>query len=201
MASKKQTDQDSMQVANNKVLHLVDKCKKNDPLAQRALYNHFSGKMFALCRRYLTAQDAEDMLVEAFVKVFKKIHQFENKGSFEGWLRRVMVNQCLAYIQKTKAKYLEVDIEEATYSIGKNDDTVASMQAEDLLKLVEELPVGYRTVFNLYAIEGYSHKEIAEKLMISEGTSKSQLSRARVLLQQKVKSLDQDEQKHIQHPS
>ena len=135
------------------------------------------------------------MLAEAFIKVFKKIHQFENKGSFEGWLRRIMVNQCLAHIQKTKSRYLEVDIEEASYSIGSEDDTVSSMQASDLLKIVHELPTGYRTIFNLYAIEGYSHKEIAEKLQISEGTSKSQLSRARVLLQQKVKKLEKSENK------
>jgi len=190
-----QRQDDPMQVVNNRVLDLVEKCKQNDPMAQRALYNHFAGKMFSLCKRYLTSQDAEDMLAEAFVKVFKKIHQFENKGSFEGWLRRVMVNQCLAYIQKTKSKYLEVDIEEASYSVGLEDHTVSSMQASDLLKMVQELPIGYRTVFNLYGIEGYSHKEIAEKLGISEGTSKSQLSRARVLLQQKVKKLENSEKK------
>jgi RNA polymerase sigma-70 factor (ECF subfamily) len=141
--------------------------------------------------RYVNSQfEAEDILISGFMRVFDKIEQYKHEGSFEGWLRRVMVNEALGYIRKNKSIYLEVEIEKVAYTKEANTDASTHLEAEDLLKLVQRLPQGYKTVFNLYAIEGYSHKEIADMLQISENTSKSQLSRARALLQQYLESTE-----------
>jgi len=139
--------------------------------------------MFALCRRYIGKVDAaEDVLICGFTKVFQKIDQFKGEGSFEGWIRRIMVNEALSHIRKNKSMYLEVEIE---YAEREPDFGLLAgqLEAEDLQKLIDKLPGGYKTVFNLYAIEGFSHKEIGDQLGISENTSKSQLSRARKHLQ------------------
>jgi len=165
---------------------LISKCRKQDGKAQKALYDKYASKMLGVCHRYIKDTDqAEDVMITGFVKVFEKIDQFKSEGSFEGWIRRIMVNQSLSFIRKNKGMYLEVDIEvadrEPDYK-SLNDN----LEAQDLLTLINNLPTGYQTVFNLYAIEGYSHKEIAEKLQISENTSKSQLSRARTLLQKQL---------------
>ena len=170
---------------------LISKCRKQEGKAQKALYEKYAPKMLGVCLRYIKDNDqAEDVMITGFVKVFEKIDQFKSEGSFEGWVRRIMVNQSLSYIRKNKGMYLEVDIEaadrEPDYK-SLNDN----LEAQDLLKLINDLPTGYQTVFNLYAIEGYSHKEIADKLGISENTSKSQLSRARTLLQKKL--IEQEE--------
>lgn len=169
---------------------LIAKCRNNDAQAQKMLYEFHSAKMFGVCLRYIKDHDqAEDVMISGFVKVFEKINQFKNEGSFEGWIRRIMVNESLTFIRKNKSMYLEVDIEyaekEPDYSTLNNH-----LETEDLLKLIHSLPTGYQTVFNLYAIEGYSHKEIAEALNISENTSKSQLSRARTLLQRMLLELE-----------
>ncbi|MEP2771053.1 MAG: sigma-70 family RNA polymerase sigma factor [Fulvivirga sp.] len=170
---------------------LISKCRKQDGKAQKALYDKYASKMLGVCHRYIKDTDqAEDVMITGFVKVFEKIDQFKSEGSFEGWIRRIMVNQSLSFIRKNKGMYLEVDIEvadrEPDYK-SLNDN----LEAQDLLTLINNLPTGYQTVFNLYAIEGYSHKEIAEKLQISENTSKSQLSRARTLLQKQL--IEQEE--------
>lgn len=126
--------------------------------------------------------EAEDVLVTAFTKILDKIEQYKSEGSFEGWIRRIVVNESLTYLRRNKNMYLELDLEAANYE--PDYQTISDhLEAEDLLKMIGELPSGYRIVFNLYAIDGYSHKEIAEQLGISENTSKSQLSRARVYLQ------------------
>jgi len=162
---------------------LIRQCRKNNAAAQEKLYRQYASRMLALCRRYVSDRDqAEEIMILGFTKVFRKLDQFEFKGSFEGWIRRIMVNESLTFIRKNKNMYLEVDIEQANREpdYARLDD---HLQAADLLKLIDQLPTGYRTVFNLYVIEGYSHKEIADRLKISENTSKSQLSRARTLLQ------------------
>jgi RNA polymerase sigma-70 factor (ECF subfamily) len=162
---------------------LIMKCRENDPASQRMLYDQYASKMLGVCRRYINdADQAEDVMITGFIKVFKNLAQFKFEGSFEGWVRRIMVNESLSFIRKNKNMYLEVDIE---YAQREPDYSQLDhhLQAEDLLELIDQLPTGYRTVFNLYAIEGYSHKEIADQLKISENTSKSQLSRARALLQ------------------
>ncbi len=142
--------------------------------------------MLGLCRRYIKGDlEAEDVMIKGFMKVFTKIGLFEGKGSFEGWMKRIMINEALGFIRKNKAMYLEVEIEVADKEPD-YDKMSTELEVKDLVKLVDELPSGYRTIFNLYAIEGYSHKEVSELLGISENTSKSQLSRARMHLQRKL---------------
>ena len=165
---------------------LIKQCVRNKSQAQRQMFDKYSSIMFGICLRYIKEPaQAEEVMIIGFTKLFEKIGQFRFEGSFEGWVKRLMVNEALSYLRKNKYMYLEVDIEtvhkEPNYS--KLDD---HLQVDDLMKLIQGLPVGYRTVFNLFAIEGYSHKEIAEKLKISENTSKSQLSRARMLLQKQL---------------
>ncbi|MCK4661610.1 MAG: sigma-70 family RNA polymerase sigma factor [Bacteroidales bacterium] len=145
--------------------------------------------MFGICLRYSKDYtEAEDTLQEGFIKVFENISSFKFKGSFEGWLRRIMVNTALEKYRKQNVLYPVSDIFEYAEDIG-YDDITSDISAGDLLKLITELSPQYRVVFNLYAIEGYSHNEISKKLGISTGTSKSNLSRARQILQEKVKKL------------
>jgi len=165
---------------------LIRGCIKKHQLAQREVYNWLAPKMLALCRRYIKdVNEAEGVMITGFMKVLDKIEQFSGEGNFEGWVRRIMVNESLLYIRKNKGMYIEVDIEyadtEPNYSLASEN-----LEADDLLNLINSLPIGYRTVFNMFAIEGYSHKEIAESLAISENTSKSQLSRARKMLQKQI---------------
>ncbi len=162
---------------------LVKGCLKRDRKAQKQLYDTYSGKMYSICFRYVkNSMDAEDVLVTAFTKIFDKIDQFKAEGSFEGWIRRIIVNESLSSLRKRKTMYLETDLEAADREPD-YDQLSDHLEAEDLLNLIQELPPGYRVVFNMYAIDGYSHKEIADELGISENTSKSQLSRARTYLQ------------------
>ncbi|MEX0813612.1 MAG: RNA polymerase sigma factor [Chitinophagales bacterium] len=165
---------------------LIKGCVAGDRKAQYGLYNKYAPKMFGICLRY--AKDyhaAEDVLQDAFVKVFKYINKFRKEGSFEGWLRRIFVNTSIEHLRKSVNLYPIVN--DAGEAIEIHDHTVFdSLEQQDLLYLVQELSPGYRTVFNLYAIEGYSHKEIAKLMGITEGTSKSQLARARQVLQRKI---------------
>lgn len=162
---------------------LIESCRKNNSKAQASIYNKYSGKMLSLCMRYIKEQhEAEDTMIQGFMKAFSKISQFKKEGSFEGWLRRIMVNESLTYLRRNKSMYLEVEIEKADREPDFNSLST-KLETEDLMKMVGDLPMGYRTVFNLYAIEGYSHKEIGEQLGITVNTSKSQLSRARNMLQ------------------
>lgn len=169
---------------------LIKACKRQNAKAQRMLYDRYSPIMMGLCRRYVRGElEAEDVMIKGFMKVFTKIEMFQEKGSFEGWMKRIMINESLTYIRQNKAMYLETDIEVAEREPD-YDKISTELEAKDLLKLVNELPSGYRTIFNLYAIEGYSHKEIAELLSINENTSKSQLSRARMQLQKKILEME-----------
>lgn len=170
---------------------LITGCRKGKTSAQRDLYNRFAPKMMGVCMRYIhDREEAEHVMIGGMVKVFEKIDQFNGEGSFEGWIRRIMVNESLMYIRKSKNMSLEVDIETVDREPNYHQ-LEETLEANDLLMLVGELPVGYRTVFNLFAIEGYNHQEIAEMLEISENTSKSQLSRARKYLQNRLEVLDQ----------
>lgn len=165
---------------------LVRQCKRQDRRAQKLLYEQQAPLMLTVCRRYINDLDmAEEMMLSGFVKVFGKIDQFKSEGSFQGWIRRIMVTTCLEWIRNNRQLYKEVDLDEINPAV---DYSTAdkNLEAEDLLQMIQELPQGYQTIFNLYAIEGYSHKEIAEQLDISVNTSKSQLSRARVFLQKKL---------------
>jgi RNA polymerase sigma-70 factor (ECF subfamily) len=169
---------------------LIKGCLRRERTAQQQLFDLYSSKMYALCYRYVRhAMEAEDILVTAFTKVFDRIGQFKGEGSFEGWIRRIMVNEALTYLRKSRTMYLETDLEQADREPD-YDKLSDHLEAEDLMKMIQELPAGYRLVFNMYAIDGYSHREIAEQLGISENTSKSQLSRARVYLQKKLAETD-----------
>ncbi len=162
---------------------LIKGCLRREPSAQKFLYESYSSKMYGLCYRYVkNPMEAEDILVTAFMKVFDKIHQFKSEGSFEGWIRRIVVNEALTFLRRNRSMYLETELEQADREPDYNALS-DHLEAEDLLRMIQELPTGYRIVFNLYAIDGYSHKEIADQLGISENTSKSQLSRARTYLQ------------------
>lgn len=162
---------------------LIQACIKQNNKAQRELYEKYSRKMFSVCLRYVKDKsEAEEIMIGGFIKVFDKINQFHYEGSFEGWIRKIMVNEALGYLRKNRNMYLEVTIDHANKEVDAQY-MENHLEADDLLKMIQRLPPGYQTVFNLYAIEGYSHKEIAGMLSISENTSKSQLSRARVLLQ------------------
>lgn len=168
---------------------LIEGCRKGRPDAQRELYERFAPRMMGVCMRYIhDREEAEHVMIGGMVKVYEKLDQFTEEGSFEGWIRRIMVNESLMYIRKNKNMSLEVEIEavdhEPNYHLLEQ-----TLEANDLLQLVGELPVGYRTVFNLYAIEGFNHKEIAAMLEINENTSKSQLSRARKYLQSRLEVL------------
>lgn len=169
---------------------LIQGCLKRNRSAQKHLYEIYSSKMYGISYRYVKdCMAAEDVVVTAFMKVFNKIEQFKNEGSFEGWIRRIVVNESLTHLRKNRTLYVETELEHADREPDYNNLS-DHLEAEDLLNLIQALPPGYRTVFNMYAIDGYSHKEIAEHLSISENTSKSQLSRARVYLQKKLTAQD-----------
>lgn len=170
---------------------MLEGCKANRESAQKYLFDRYSRVMTGVCMRYADRyEEAQDIVQDGFVKVFTKIKSFTGSGSLEGWIRRIMVNTALDHLRKIKAERFNYSIDEVENSIKEDQMIEASMQADDLLKLIKQLPLGYRTVFNLYAIEGYTHKEIAEELGISENTSKSQYSRARTLLQKKLEHLE-----------
>lgn len=178
------------QIHSSNETELIDGCLRQNHRAQQQLYQRYAGKMYAVCCRYVKDRaQAEDVLVMAFTKLFNRISQYKGEGSFEGWVRRIMVNESLSYLRKHKNMYLETDIEAAEFEPD-YQKLENELEASDLLKLIESLPVGYRTVFNLYAIDGYNHQEIAAQLGISENTSKSQLSRARAYLQKKINRME-----------
>lgn len=163
---------------------LLKGCLNNDPVAQRELYNKYSAKMLAVCYRYAhNREDAEDMLQEGFIKVFLQVHTFENRGAFEGWIRRIIVHTCINILKKNKKFNESVDIIHAN-SIQVREESVSSIvQAKQVVECIRLLPIGYRTVLNLYAVEGYSHREIAGMLEIEESTSRSQYTRAKTMLE------------------
>jgi len=170
--------------------NLVKRCIRKDKEASKNLYDKFSGKMFSVCLRYSSDyHSAEDILQEGFMKVFKNLSKFRFEGSFEGWLRRIIVNTAIEHYRKTVHMYPIIDIGN-TEKERVNEHVLQHLQAKDILELIKNLSPGYQTVFNLYVIDGYPHKEISRMLNISEGTSKSQLARARYLLQKMISNLD-----------
>lgn len=163
---------------------ILQGCLRNEALAQRELYNRYSPKMLAVCYRFgHSREDSEDMLQEGFIKIFSQIHTFRNQGAFEGWIRRIIVHTCINNLKKNKKFNENVDIMYAT-SVQVREESVPSIvQAKQVVECIRLLPLGYKTVLNLYAIEGYSHKEIAEMLEIEESTSRSQYTRAKQMLE------------------
>ena len=167
---------------------MIALCKRGDRAAQKALFDSLSKKMFPLCIRYMGDRDAaEDVLQEGFISLFSKLDSYSGEGSFEGWARKVFVNTALMTLRRNDVMKQTEDIEIARNVTGSETSALQDMSYKELLDVVADLPPGFRTVFNLFLVEGYSHKEISEILGISEATSRSQLQRARVMLQNKIK--------------
>ncbi|QEE48272.1 RNA polymerase sigma factor [Flavobacterium alkalisoli] len=163
---------------------IIMQAVQNNRHAQHKIYSKYSPKMLGVCRQYIKdLQQAEDIMITAFMKVFTNLKNFEHKGSFEGWIRRIMVNECISYLRVQK----KISFLEDEYYVESTADTIESqLSADDIQCMIDALPEGYKMVFNLYVIEGYKHQEIAKMLGINEGTSKSQLSHARKMLQEKI---------------
>jgi RNA polymerase sigma factor (sigma-70 family) len=171
---------------------LIERCRNNDRAAQKILYNKYAGLMLAICRRYVFEKsEADDILMEGFLKIFTKIGEFEGRGSFEGWMKRVFVNTAITNYHKS-SKYNKNHYEIEEVHITKSEKPAfgeSEFTHEELFNIIHSLPEGYKLVFNMYAIEGYKHKEIAELLRIDINTSKSQYSRAKKLLRKKLETL------------
>ncbi len=179
--------------------NLIKRCIQGEAKAQKQLYDYFSRVLYGICLRYSqNPDDAKDILQEGFIKIFSKISQYSGKGSFEGWIKRVMVNTALEFYRTNKVHTGQSDVYEQV-EISFSSFSLEKISQKELLIAMNNLALGYKTVLNLYAIEGYSHAEIAEMLGISEGTSKSQLSRARVAFAAELKKLNIHIEKDRQH--
>jgi RNA polymerase sigma-70 factor (ECF subfamily) len=172
---------------NQEENEIIQLAIENNRSAQQKIYTKFSSKMLSVCRQYIKdIHQAEDIMITAFMKVFVNLKNFENKGSFEGWIRRIMVNECISHIRvQKKVNFLE----DEHYSEDSFNNIESQFSIEDIQFLIDSLPDGYKMIFNLYAIEGYKHQEIASMLGINEGTSKSQLSHARKILKEQIVKL------------
>src|SRR5215217_4917448 len=163
---------------------ILQGCLKNNAAAQKALYEKYSAKMLVVCYRYAhNREDAEDMLQEGLIKVFSQIHTFENRGALEGWIRRIVVHTCINNLKKNKRFNESVDIIHASSLQVREESIPSIIQAKEVVECIRMLPIGYRTVLNLYAIEGFMHKEISAMLDIEESTSRSQYTRAKAMLE------------------
>ena len=168
---------------------IIEGCILGNPRMQRLLYERFSGKMYALCIRYAgNTDDAQDILQDGFVKVFVNIGKYKGTGSFEGWIRKIIVNTAIEHFRKKNNLYA-IDEKTENKIADENTNIFNLVEAKELLEIIKSMPTGYRTVFNLYAVEGYTHKEIALMMNINEGTSKSQYARAKSWLQEKIKEM------------
>ena len=172
-------------------MDILDQCIRGDRMAQKALYQQYKNKMFVLCLRYANSrEDAEDILQEGFIKVFRDLHQYKGMGSFEGWIRKVVLNAALQYIRRQKQLNLQItsdfDHWENILTTDTEDEPFDRELVKKILHLMQKMPIGFRTVLNLYVMEGYSHQQIADELGISVGTSKSQLNRAKAFLRELV---------------
>ncbi|MES2430641.1 MAG: sigma-70 family RNA polymerase sigma factor [Bacteroidota bacterium] len=174
-------------------------CVNNNASSQEALYARFSPRMLGVCYRFAkNREDAEDMLQEGFIKIFSQIHQYRNEGALEGWIRRIIVHTCINVLKKNKKFSDCVDISHAQGLHIKEESVTSIIQAKQVVECIRLLPIGYRTVLNLYAIEGYSHREIGHLLDIEESTSRSQYTRAKVMLEDilvKRKIIDKPKEK------
>jgi RNA polymerase sigma-70 factor (ECF subfamily) len=172
-------------------LDLLQACQRHDRRAQQLLYDRYAPLLFGVCKRYVKSrEDAEDVLVEAFYKILTNIHYFKNEGSLEGWMRRIVVNEALMFLRKQHNFNMTVEINTQLDTEAEPLTAVDELAAQDILDLLDGLPTGYRTVFNLYVIEGYKHREIADLLGISIHTSKSQLILAKKKLQDLLEGLN-----------
>lgn len=170
---------------------LIERCIRQDRQAQRELYEKYSPRMFPVCLRYVSDRDkAKDVLQEGFITLFTKIESYSGEGSFEGWIRKIFVNTALMQLRKNDVLNNSDDIADIQGGVAIDTNLIESLDGKEILKLISNMPAGFRTVFNLYIIEGFSHQEISAKLNISEGASRSQLSRARVWLQERILKME-----------
>ena len=170
-------------------VQLIEACKREESFAQRLLYDQYVERMYLLCLRYVPQEtDAEEILSDAFLKCFNNISRFAylGEGSLRAWLSRIVVNECLMFLRRKKELIISIDDNNALPLIKDQDVTLSTINTKDILKYIQQLPVGYRTVLNLYVFEDMPHKEIAALLQITESTSKSQLFKARAMLKQKM---------------
>ena len=168
---------------------MVTGCLNGSPTAQRALYETYSRKMMGICLRYADGYDeAQDILQDGFIKVYQKLGSYSGTGALGGWMARTMVNTALDHIRRNKQNKQTLDIETTEYLVPEDETTLSALGTKELLGLIQDLPPGYKTVFNMFAIEGYSHKEIADELNISENTSKSQFRKAKAYLRRSIPS-------------
>jgi RNA polymerase sigma factor (sigma-70 family) len=171
---------------------IITRCKAGERKAQEMLYKQFASKMLGVCMRYaVDKMEAEDMLQNGFMKIFKKLDDYRGDGAFEGWVRRIMVHSSIEYYRKHHKIVQVMDVTDLSNEPSVNPAAMANMGVKDLMGIIQQLSPGYRMVFNLYAIDGYSHKEIAEIVGITEGASKSQLSRARTILKEQVLKMEE----------
>ena len=178
-------------VAETFNIQLIESCKKGDRAAQKALYDRLASRMFPVCMRYLGDRTlAEDILQEGFITLFTHLDSYKGEGSFEGWARRIFVTASLMYLRKKDALKMSEELEAVKGMKTEMSSQMQNIGYKELMNLVMSLPPGFRTVFNMYAVEGYSHKEIGEILGITETTSRSQFSRARAWLQAKIKEME-----------
>ena len=180
-----------IRTANHDEQRLITGCKKGETWAQKQVYELYASAMFSVCVRYVSDREtARDLLQDGFIKIFTKADSYSGTGSFAGWIRRIFVTTALEYLRQNKAFLESASLDDLSYLIEDEDVSILDkISADDLMTCVSNLPNGYRTVFNLYALEGYSHAEIANLLNISENTSRSQFMRARKILQEKVREM------------
>jgi RNA polymerase sigma factor (sigma-70 family) len=176
---------------------IIQGCLKNDAKAQHLLFQQYAGILMTICRRYAGEQpEAEDMLQESFIRIFRYLNQYKHAGSFVGWIKRITVNTAIKILQSRKIKFSEITGNEAEIQTP-DPDIFSDLSADELIKLISRLPDGYRIVFNLYIMEGYSHDEIARMLHIQKATSRSQLSKARAMLKEKIISIQKITGNHV----
>jgi RNA polymerase sigma factor (sigma-70 family) len=170
---------------------LIDKCRKGDKLALEQLYNYYAPKMKAMCLRYVySICEAEDIFQDSFIKVLRSINQYNYQGSFDGWIKKIVINTAIDYCKKNLVHKSNISCEEAEESEADTFNLADQLSANDLLTIIKKIPPGYNMVFNLYAIEGYSHPEIAQMLHISESASRSQLCKARNFIKNILRQYD-----------
>lgn len=170
---------------------LIKACLQNNQRAQKILFETHSPRLMGVCLRYANSRaEAQDMLQDGFIKIFQKLDSYTGEGAFGGWIHRLVVNTCLDQIRRNKKTGFSVEIENESADWSISEDAISQLRTKELLALIQKLPEGYRLVFNLFAIEGYGHKEIAKKLGIAENTSKSQYRKAKLWLQSAIEKLD-----------
>ena len=167
--------------------HLISECLQNNRVAQKSLYDKYAAKMMGVCLRYTNSkEDAEDVLIEGYTNIFQKLSMYKGDGSFEGWMKRIMINTAISHFRSNSKYRFHQDIDEVQNISEHQETVIEKMETQRIMKLVNSMPEGYKMIFNLFAVEGYTHREIGEMLNLSEGTSKSQFSKARKWLQTRL---------------